>query len=149
MMRKFLLAVPVVAAVSAATAIAAQAMTITLGQPSLSAKVAITVPVTVSCAPPSNPSLPLSSAFVSVSVEQAAGKQIAHGVASLNFMGGPVPPPFTCDGTDQALNVTVLADPSGAPFHGGQVVVSASGSVSFGFIEGQSASVGPTALHLH
>jgi hypothetical protein len=149
MMRKFLLAVPVVAAVSAATAIAAQAMTITLGQPSLSARVAITVPVTVSCAPPSDPSLPLSSAGVSVSVEQAAGKQIAHGVTSLNFMGGPVPPPFTCDGTNQTLNVTVLADPSGAPFHGGQAVVSASAFASFGFIEGQSASVGPTALHLH
>jgi hypothetical protein len=71
---------PVAALVLAcgATAATAQAATISLGTPSLSGRVAITEPVTVSCSP-FDPSLTLFQESVNVSVEQASGRSIARG----------------------------------------------------------------------
>ena len=140
----------------AAAGAPAQAMDLTLGQPSLSARVAITQPVTVSCAP-FDPALTQASAGVSVSVEQASGKSIARGTGQLfNMFNSPLP--FVCDGVHHDLTVDVLADPNGPPFHGGQVIVRAQASAAAGQSCGpgcffnlvtDSASVGPTALKLH
>jgi len=157
MLRKVL---PLAALVIAcgATAATAQAATISLGAPSLSGRVAITEPVTVSCSP-CDPSLTLFGEGVNVSVEQASGRSIARGSG---FAGGFVPNLlFACDDSQTTVPVTVLADTIGPPFHGGTAVVSASASASAGtpcfpgstncFFNStsQSASTGPTTLHLH
>jgi hypothetical protein len=157
MLRKVL---PLAALVLAcgATAATAQATTISLGAPSLSGRVAITEPVTVSCSP-FDPSLTLFGESVNVSVEQASGRSIARGSGSaFGFVPALL---FACDGSQNTVPVTILADTAGPPFHGGTVVVSASASASAGTpcfpgsnncffnISGQSASTGPTTLHLH
>jgi hypothetical protein len=72
---------PAAAAVLAAfvaTASAADALTISPGTPSLTGRVAITAPVTVTCSR-FDTTLTLDSERINVQVEQAAGKAIAHG----------------------------------------------------------------------
>jgi hypothetical protein len=133
---------------------AAQALTMEVGTPDLVARVAINVPVTVNCAPFS-PGLAISSQTVSVRVEQAAGHEIAFGTASVFSFGTPL---FPCDGAEHTILVTVLADPAGAPFHGGKAVLSASARSEAGVplpfggfgppFESQISSVAPTAVRL-
>jgi hypothetical protein len=137
----------------------AQAMTISLGAPTLSDRVSVTEPVTVACSP-FDPSLTLFSEGISVSLEQASGRSIARGSG---FVSGFLPTlPFACDGTPTTIPVTVLADTSGPPFHGGQAVFSVSAGASAGTpcfpgttscftspIVNQSVSSGPTSLNLH
>jgi hypothetical protein len=111
-----------VAVLGLATAGVAAAMTATVGEPNLIGRVALTVPVTVTCDAPS-PGLAVASQSVSVLVEQASGKGIARGTANLfNFFPAQL---FPCDGTATTLTASVLADPNGPPFHGGKVVVRA------------------------
>jgi hypothetical protein len=104
-------------------------MTMSFGSPSVSSsRVAVTVPVTISCSP-FDPALLLSE-VVTVSVEQAAGTGIAHGTASVGdpmLFGGPLL--FPCDSTGHTFSMTVLADTSGRPFHGGQATFSGSAHV--------------------
>jgi len=160
-MRKMLcLAVVALAAAASASAAGADSgMTMTFGSPKLSAShVAITVPVTVSCAP-FDPSFVLTQS-ISVSVEQGSGTGIAFGSASLgeNFFpdGNPIPAP--CDGATHTLTLTVFANTSGRPFHGGPATFSGSGLViawqSCGFpgcftqAGSESAQAGPTTVPL-
>ena len=97
-------------------------MTLAVGSPELAARIAVTVPVTVTCNPFS-PSLTLISQSVTVRVEQAAGRAIARGTGSL-FTSFPSPQLFPCDGTAHELPVTVLGEnPAGPPFHGGKAIV--------------------------
>jgi hypothetical protein len=121
-----LAAVAVVVGILAATPAAADAMTVSIGDPQLSARVSITVPVTVSCTP-FDPALTVVSEQVSVSAEQASGRDIARGYGSVygSLTGGPSLP-FSCDGSAQTLSVDVLAQPGGPPFHGGPAVLTAS-----------------------
>jgi hypothetical protein len=108
---------------------AAQALTITPGIPDLVARVLVVVPVTVTCEPFS-PGLTVSSQFVTVRVEQAAGKEIAFGTGTL---GGTFDRPlFPCDGAEHTVSVSVLADPAGPPFHGGRAVLTAGASAQAG-----------------
>jgi hypothetical protein len=51
-----------------------------------------------------------------VTVEQAAGKEIAHGSGYLSGL--------QCTGTDLVIPVTILADPAGPPFHNGPAIAS-------------------------
>jgi hypothetical protein len=147
----------IASAAMAATAAAAQAMTVSIGQPSLAARVAVTVPVTVSCSA-FDPSLTLFSTQASVNIEQAAGQGIAHGTGSA--FGGPFSALlWPCDGSSRTVPVVVLASPGGPPFHGGPAVVSAAAQamagISCGFpgcffnITSQSATAGPIATNLH
>lgn len=143
----------------AATASAADAMTISLGTPSLTGKVAITEPVTVTCSP-FDPSLTLYSEGVSLQVEQASGRAIAHGSGmSGGFMTSIL---FPCDGSQNTVPVTVSADTGGPPFHGGPAVFTALASAAAGTpcfpgsttcftvpFDSQTANSGPTALNLH
>ena len=99
----------------------ASAMTAAVGEADLVAKVAITVPVTVTCDAPT-PGLVVFFQTVSVVIEQAAGKEIARGSATA-VGSSPGPLLFPCDGTLASLSVSVLADPLGPPFHGGRAVV--------------------------
>ena len=141
--------------VGLAVASSASAMTATLGEPELIGRVALTVPVTVSCDAPS-PGLVVYSQSVSVVVEQAAGKEIARGSASIfGFFPALL---FPCDGTPATLSVSVLADPTGPPFHGGRAVarvtVTADAGVPLPFggftspFERQNAVAGPVEVRL-
>jgi hypothetical protein len=152
---------PVAAAVGAfaAAASTAAAMTISLGTPDLTGRVAITEPVTVTCTA-FDQSLTLDSESVSLQVQQAAGRSIAHGSASsFSFLPTLL---FPCDGSQTTVPVTVSADPTGPPFHGGPAVFTASAAASAATpcfpgsttcftspVASQTASSGATALNLH
>jgi hypothetical protein len=135
------------------TAAAQAAMTISLGQPDLTARVLVTLPVTVTCSP-FDSTLVLFQSQLTVSVEQAAGQRIARGFGGV-FNAVPA-----CDGTPYTIVVRILADPSGPPFHGGHAVFSATAVATAGtpcpFFPGcfttpfatQSANV-VTALNMH
>ena len=132
-------------------------MTTTLGAVDLLGRVALTLPLTVTCDAPS-PGLAIAGQSVSVLVEQAAGKEIARGSATL--VGFSPTPLFPCDGTPASLSVSVLADPAGPPFHGGRAVVrvtvTSEAGVPFpccpgsfmGPFERQTAIVGPAVVRL-
>jgi hypothetical protein len=151
-----------VAAAFAATAVVAQAaMTVTVGSPvTLAARVAVTVPVTVSC-DAWDPSLTQAMSGIGVSIEEASGNAIAYGSG---FLTGAFPGPelYLCDGSPHTIPVTVQANPAGPPFHGGRAVVSASanalagipcvpGETFFCFFNQvtQSGVSGPTTVLLH
>lgn len=145
-----------VAAIGLATAGTAAAMTAAVGEPQLSAKVLIDVPMTVSCDPVS-PGLVVFMQSVTVLVEQASGRQIARGTQTV-FASFPQPLLFACDGTPTTLSVSVLADPSGPPFHGGRAVVRVTATAEAGVplpfggftgpFERQSVTVGPLETRL-
>jgi hypothetical protein len=151
-MRKVLPLVLVVVACGSAAG-TAQAMTISLGTPSLTGRVSISEPVTVACTP-FDPSLTLFAESVNVSVEQASGRSIARGSGS-SFTS------FPCDGNQYTIPVGVLADTAGPPFHGGTAVFTASAGASAGTpcgfspgcftspFDSQSASEGPMTLGMH
>jgi hypothetical protein len=157
MLRKVFLAAASVAACGATTA-TAQGMTVSLGSPSLSARASITEPVTVSCSP-FDPSLMLFQEGISVSVEQASGQGIAH-ASGTSFAALPTLL-FPCDGSQNTILVTALADPASRPFHGGPAVFTAFASAGAGTpcfpgsttcffnLTSQSASSGPTTLLVH
>ena len=140
-------------AVTAASASAA--MTVSLGQPTLTARVAIKVPATVSC-DPFDPSLTYFDDSVIVSVEQAAGRDIAKGTGSaFGFLPNLV---FACDSAPHTVSVDAAADASGPPFHGGRAAFSATANALAGFscgngcffnLAGQSATSGSMTFNLH
>lgn len=107
------------------TAAAQAAMTISLGQPDLTSRVLVTLPVTVTCSP-FDSTLVLFQSQLTVSVVQAAGQRIARGFA---FAFNAVP---ACDGTPHTIGVRVLADTFGPPFHGGHAVFSVNASALAG-----------------
>jgi len=141
-----------VAAVAAGVAFAALAPAVSFGAVSmtipqsadLTAKVLVTVPVTVACGPYDLP----TSSSLSYVLEQASGRDIAQSSA---FLGGFGQPLFTCDGAPHVYPISMMADPAGAPFHGGNAVIAATAYVQIGDCCGaaESASVGPQNLKLH
>ncbi|HET6600324.1 MAG TPA: hypothetical protein VFG57_00060 [Gaiella sp.] len=146
-----------VVAVALGVASSASAMTATLGEPNLVGKVALDVPITVTCDPPSF-GLEMFFQTVSVVVEQAAGKQIARGSAAIANSYPQLL--FPCNGTAVALSVPVLADATGPPFHGGKAVVRVTLTAEAGVplpccpgsymspFERQTAVVGPAEVRL-
>jgi hypothetical protein len=148
-----------VALTCAAAASAADAMTVSLGTPSLTGRVAITEPVTVTCSA-FDPSLTLSGENINVQVEQAAGRAIAHGSAAI--FGFPPNFLFPCDGTQTTIPITINADPAGPPFHAGPAVFTSSASAGAATpcfpgsttcftnpSASQSSNTGPLALKIH
>jgi len=145
-------------AVCGAAAASAQAITVSVGAPSLSGRVAVTTPVTVSCTP-FDPSLTLGFESINVTIEQASGRSIARGVGGTSaFLGSQMV--FPCDDTQSTSPVTISADPSGPPFHGGTAVITATAMAQAGILCGfgpncfqpiasQTGSSGPTTVHLH
>ena len=96
--------------------------------------VAVTVPVRVTC-PAIDPSYTLQGQIITVSVEQAVHKAIAHGTGQVfgNLVTGLV---VVCDGTPKTVNVVVLADPSGPPFTRGFMNVGVSAEFYAGIWNG-------------
>ena len=144
-------------AVCGAAAASAQAMTISLGEANLSGRVAVTEPVTVSCTP-FDPSLTLVGESINVTAEQASGRSIAHGTGGTMVFGSSLL--FPCDGSQTTIPVTISADPSGPPFHGGTAVITASAFAQAGIpcvgfpncfqiVDSQTASTGATTVHMH
>lgn len=89
----------------------------------VSARVLVTVSVSVTCDPSfNNPATGVAEGDLSVEVEQGSGRGIAFGSAGRSRF-------VTCTGAPVVLNVGVTADPSGAPFHGGQAVARVFASV--------------------
>jgi hypothetical protein len=141
--------VPVVASASG--------LTLTAGQGTLTGKVALTVPVTVTCASPfwDPASQQLVDELVEVSVEQASGREIAHGFGIFRAQT-PDALPLQCDGSSVTVPVSILADTSGPPFHSGSAVVTVTADMdagtSCGFpgcffnIVTNSASIGPEQI---
>ncbi|HEY2201294.1 MAG TPA: hypothetical protein VGH56_05370 [Solirubrobacteraceae bacterium] len=121
MLKRVLFAGAVVATFGAITA-SAQAMTLSLGAPQLSAKVLISEPVTVTCSP-FDPSLILTSQDINLQVEQASGQGIAYGTATA-FGFSPMVL-FPCDNNSHTLVFNVLANTAGQPFHGGPAAFTA------------------------
>jgi hypothetical protein len=158
-MSKKLLTTFAVAAAFAVPASAAEAMTVQVGDPDLSSRIRIDVPMTVSCSPP-DASLTLFSQNIFVTVQQASGREIARG--SANAFGSLPNLLYPCDEAQHTVPVTVLADPEGPPFHGGQAVVTAHASSSAGIpcfpgdpssgcyfnVVSESGSSGPTTVRL-
>lgn len=156
---RLLPAAATILAACAATASTADALTITPGKPSLTGRVAITEPVTVTCSP-FDATLTLTSESINVQVEQAAGKAIAHGTGfSSSFSPTFL---FLCDGSQSTVPITISADPAGPPFHRGKAVFTetASAGAATPCFPGsttcftnpsaiQSAGTGPTALAMH
>ena len=109
-----------------ATPVLASSYSIDVGSPTVSrSRVAVTVPVDVTC-PELDPSYTLVSQSITVEVRQAVHGKIASGLA---FANGSSSRELlvVCDGTSQTVNVTVLANPSGAPFKNGWMTVRATG----------------------
>jgi hypothetical protein len=129
-------------------------MTVSVGSPSLSARLLVTVPVTVSCSP-FDPSLTVFSESVGATVAQASGRSIAHGSGS-QFAFITQPMLFACDGTSTTIPVQVSADTTGVPFHAGKAIVSASAGAAAGTCFGprcfgnttQSATLPPVVVRL-
>jgi len=102
--------------------------------------VAVTVPVQVTC-PALDPSYTLQGQIITVSVEQAVHKGIAHGTGQVygNLVTGLL---VVCDGTPKTVNVVVLADPSGAPFTKGWMSVAVNAEFFAGYWSGDPNCLG-------
>jgi hypothetical protein len=157
MVRKLFPLAAAALAVCGAAAASAQAMTISAGPANLLGRVAITEPVMVSCTP-FDPSLTVLDENINVTVEQASGRSIAHGSAASGVFGSPLL--FPCDGSQTTIPITISADTSGPPFHGGTAVVNASAYADAGvpcgvfpgcytIVASQTASTGATTVRLH
>jgi hypothetical protein len=140
--RRFLIPVAVpLAALLPATALAAD-FGLTVGSPSLTARTLINVPVTVTCSIDPSVATFIFDESVDVNVQQAAGRSFATGAGSVsgsqtNSLA------FPCNGTPTRLNVAVLANPGGVPFHGGPAVISASMTVIAGYESFPGCGCGP------
>jgi hypothetical protein len=138
----------------APAAFAENGMTLSVGTPALTSRTLLSVPVTVVCAPLTDPTL---DDTVSVSVQQANGRSVSTG--STTVSGGPFSlsgdnPFLTCDGvTKNVVTVSVLPDSGIGPFHGGGAIFTvqafhSAGTCSF-FCQAtssESAKVGPTSI---
>jgi hypothetical protein len=109
-----------------ASASADPGMTVAVGSPvSLQSKVVLNVPVTVTC-----DSLGLGTNIgdvLTMTVQQASGKNVTVGTANLGATGGMLGPGaatlFTCDGSANNLTVPVIPEAGEGPFKGGQAVI--------------------------
>ena len=103
----------------------AAGLSIAPGSAGLTGKVALTVPVTVSCSASfwDTTTQELFQESISVNVEQASGRSIAHG-SSTAYAILPDSLFVQCDGAPVTVPVTVWADVAGPPFHNGSAVVS-------------------------
>jgi hypothetical protein len=124
--RAGLAGIAAVGAIGTATP-AADAMTVGVGEPTLVGRVALSLPIVVSCTP-------FDSAFtviggsVLVSVQQASGREIAFGNGYRSWdrtAWASRRPRSPCDGTPQTISVAVSANTEGPPFHGGPAVINA------------------------
>ena len=159
MFRNSLFAVFAVGLALAPTVASASGVSVSAGPGTLTGRVALTIPVTVSCSPFWDPNTQqLVDEFINLNVEQASGRDIAraNGFARSDFTGQQL---FQCDGSSVTIPINMLADPTGPPFHAGSVVVSGVVGVDaaqscgfpgcfFNFVQ-QQAPIGPQQVKVH
>ncbi len=132
---------------------------VSFGSPKLTARTLVTLPVTVTCTIDPSVATYIFDESITAFIQQPVGKSFAtaSGGAS-GYSGGTLA--FPCDGSTTTVMLSLLANPSGPPFHGGPAIVTASLSVTAGFesFPGcgcgpitffQNASAGPSAVTLH
>lgn len=129
-----------VAAGLAVPAAAQSEVTITVGATgTLQSRILVTVPVQITCSP-----IEVALGDTGGSIEQAAGREIAHG-------GGAADLPITaivCDGTPHPASFTFLADFDSPPFHGGDAVVIVGVTLCDANFVCESGSSGPQIVKL-
>jgi len=135
----FVLAAAIPTTASAAGGGGGAGMTVAIGSPiTLTDRILVSVPVTVTCTTTlANPFL-FGSIFVSV--QQASGQSVSHGSGGLALA--------SCPATPQTFNVLVTPDLASGPFHGGGAIAFAGASacdITFICIGG---SVGPLSVRL-
>ncbi len=138
----FVLAAALPTTASAAGGGGGVGMTVAIGSPiTLTDRILVTVPVTVTCTTTLANLFQFGSIFVSI--QQASGQSVSHGSGRLTLT--------SCPATPQTFNVLVTPDqfptPSG-PFHGGGAIAFAGASacdITFICIGG---SVGPVSVRL-
>jgi hypothetical protein len=139
---------------------AANAVTIGTGTVTVSARILVTIPVKVVCAPLTDTAIADS---VNVSIEQASGKTTVSTGSGL-VAGGPSsfepqdPLFLNCDGTTKnTVKVSVLPGQGSGPFHAGAAIITINVShtagtcPSPGFCQAtgsESAQLGPVAVKL-
>lgn len=118
-----------IALMVAAPAGATAAVTMTLpARADLTAKILVTVPVTVACGPYDQT---LTTTGVSLTLEQAVAHGIAIGRGVLDNFNNPGFG-LTCDGAAHVYSVPVTADQTGPPFKSGNAIISGMASVVVG-----------------
>jgi hypothetical protein len=114
------------AATTGMPTLGAATLTVQVGQATLSQKVVVSVPVTVSCTlnPEALPEFPQQGTVVQVDIVQAIGKSSTAGTG--------VAFGFACDGAQHTFLISVMASPTsgGLHFKKGQAVIEASASAS-------------------
>lgn len=116
----------------AATPAWASTNTVAIGSvASVTAKIAVAVPVTVVCDPLTDPGI---ASTVAVSVQQASGKQISTASGSVFAGPGLAGTMLICDGTtENHVVVQALPDEGSGPFKGGPAFVTARFTYQSGF----------------
>ena len=161
MIRRPFAVLTVAAALLAVVAAPAEgAISLRLGSPDLIRRVAIQVPVYVSCSP-FDASLTHYASEISVSVMQAAGTSIARGSGlTYGSTTSSLPLPYLCDGAEHLVPVSVSATTPGPPFHGGWAVFTVRATAFAGMpcfpgstgcfmnLQQNSGSLGPTEAAL-
>jgi hypothetical protein len=141
---------------AASSAGATGTVTITLGAPTVTNKLLVTVPVQVVCDAQNGD--PTNLDFVHVDLSQANGKTVTTGMGQVaggpgSFFTNNVGPFLTCDGTTvNHVAVTVLGN---GQYKGGGAIITVTASQSVGsgctfgcVTSSESATVGPTGIKL-
>jgi hypothetical protein len=104
----------------------AATLTVAVGQATLSQRVVVNVPVTVTCTlnPGAPPAFPQQGTTIQVDIVQAIGKS---STAGSGYTTG-----FACDGTEYSYLISVLASPTsgGLHFKKGPAVIQATASAA-------------------
>jgi hypothetical protein len=132
----------------AAPASADNGVTITVGKPSLTAKLLVNVPVSVVCAPIQGSTTVINDEL-DVTISQAASKSVSTGTSQM--FGGyfySTAGLFVCDGsTVNTFDAAVQPSPGSGPFHGGQAIITV--NAYHGTDAGsESGQLGPQATKL-
>jgi hypothetical protein len=144
-LRMAIAAVGVIAALIPLTG-RADGMALHVSPGTLHARVEISFTFSINCPTPALGDYVAQESWA-VSVEEAAGTQIASGQYE-NFDQYPSPMAWQCTSATVTLPVDVLATVPGPPFHKGQAILSASASVTYASGASVSASVGPRVVTL-
>jgi hypothetical protein len=136
----------------------ASTFTLAVGSPTLTDRTLITVPVTLSCYIDPTVANFIWTENISATIQQPAGRSFATASATLN--GWQNSKVFPCDGSTVTVNLAMLANPAGPPFHGGGAILTTSVYVQAGFESfpgcgcgpftfSDSAGTGPAQVTLH
>jgi hypothetical protein len=129
--RRLMVPIAAVAAALVPAAAMASGLTLSLGSARLIDRTVVTLPVTVSCSIDPSVANYIFNETLAASVQQPAGRSFA--TASVMLSGSQTNPIFPCDGSSTTVNLAMVANPGGPPFHRGTAIVTVGESVQAGF----------------